>query len=43
MVHAPLMEVSSTMIRDGIKEGKNLRAFLPEGLWDYIDTENFYK
>jgi nicotinate-nucleotide adenylyltransferase len=43
VVNAPLMEVSSTMIREGIKEGKNLRAFLPEGLWDYIDTENFYK
>lgn len=43
IVNAPLMDVSSTMIRNGIKGGKNLRAFLPGDLWDFIEKENFYK
>jgi nicotinate-nucleotide adenylyltransferase len=43
IVDAPLMEISATNIRRAIKEGKNVRPLLPEGIWDYIDLENFYK
>lgn len=40
---APLMEISATHIRTSIKEGKNIGPLLPEGIWEYIDKENFYK
>ncbi|MGM5469282.1 nicotinate (nicotinamide) nucleotide adenylyltransferase [Flavobacteriaceae bacterium LMO-SS05] len=42
-VKAPLMELSSTFIRKSIKEGKNVRPMLPEGVWEYLDEMNFYK
>lgn len=40
---APLMEISSTFIREAIKEGKNMRHFLPPKVWDYIDKMGFYR
>lgn len=43
MVPAPIIELSSTFIRKAIKEGKDIRAMLPQKVWDYIDTMNFYK
>ena len=42
-VSAPIMELSSTFIRKGIKEGKNIRPMLPQNVWDYLDEMNFYK
>jgi nicotinate-nucleotide adenylyltransferase len=42
-ISAPIMELSSTFIRDGIKAGKNIRPMLPESVWQYIDEMNFYK
>ena len=42
-VAAPIMEISSTMIRNGIKEGKNIRPLLPVEVWKEIDTMGFYK
>ena len=43
VVNAPLMELSSTFIRNAIKEGKNVRPMLPEHVWVYLDEMNFYK
>ncbi len=43
MVPAPIIELSSTFIRKAIKEGKDIRSMLPQKVWDYIDTMNFYK
>ena len=40
---APLMEISATSIRKGIKEGINISPLLPDGIWDYIDKSGFYK
>lgn len=40
---APLMEISATSIRKGIKEGINISPLLPDGIWDYIDRSGFYK
>jgi len=40
---APLMEISSTFIRESIKAGKDVRHFLPYRTWDYIQQMNFYK
>jgi nicotinate-nucleotide adenylyltransferase len=42
-ISAPIMELSSTFIRDGIKAGKNIRPMLPDSVWRYIDEMNFYK
>jgi nicotinate-nucleotide adenylyltransferase len=42
-IEAPIVEISSTKIRDGIKTQKNTRPLLPESVWAYIDEMNFYK
>ena len=42
-IDAPIMELSSTFIRNAIKEGKNIRPMLPEHVWSYLDDMNFYK
>lgn len=43
LVEAPLMDISGTFIRDSIANGKDIRHFLPPGVWKYIDEMNFYK
>ena len=42
-VDAPNVQISSTMIRNGIKNKKNIQPLLPEQVWEYIDEMNFYK
>ncbi|MGS2725560.1 nicotinate (nicotinamide) nucleotide adenylyltransferase [Psychroserpens sp. BH13MA-6] len=42
-INAPIMELSSTFIRNAIKHGKNVRPMLPEHVWSYLDEMNFYK
>lgn len=42
-IPAPIMELSSTFIRKGIKSGKNVRPMLPQEVWKYLDEMNFYK
>jgi len=42
-VDAPIVEISSTFIRDNIKNGKNIKPLLPNKVWEYIDHNNFYK
>ncbi len=42
-VSAPIIELSSTFIRNAVKDGKNIRPMLPEKVWDYLDKMNFYK
>ena len=41
-VDAPLITVSSTFIRKGIREGRDMRYFLPEKVWRYIEEMHFY-
>lgn len=40
---APLMEISSSFIREAIKEGKDVRHFVPSESWKYLEEMNFYK
>lgn len=42
-VDAPLMEISGTFIRDGIKNGKDMSYFLPPEVWKYIKEMHFYE
>ena len=42
-VAAPIMEISSTAIRNSIKSKKNIRPLLPQNVWQYLDEMNFYK
>lgn len=42
-VEAPIIQISATMIRNGIKEGKNIRPMLTKEVWNYIDEMNFYR
>ncbi len=40
---APLMEISSSFIRNAIKLGKDVRHFMPQKAWEYLDEMNFYR
>jgi len=37
------MDISSTFIRQAIREKKDVRFFLPAKVWEEIDVMNFYK
>ena len=41
--NAPQMEISSTFIRNAIKDGKDVRHFLPPKTWEYLDKMGFYR
>ncbi len=41
--NAPLMELSSSFIRKGIKAGRNMRFFMPEKVYEYIKEMHFYE
>ena len=43
IVDAPLIEISSSFIRTSIKEGKNIRYFLPPEVYSYIQDMHFYE
>ena len=43
IIEAPVVEISSTFIRENIKNKKNVRPLLPSKVWEYIDHNNFYK
>ncbi|NOQ75914.1 MAG: nicotinate-nucleotide adenylyltransferase [Crocinitomix sp.] len=40
---APIMKISSSFIRNMIKEGKDVRYLLSEPVFNYLDEMNFYK
>jgi nicotinate-nucleotide adenylyltransferase len=42
-INAPIVEISSTFIRESIKNKKNVRPLLPESVWEEIDYNNYYK
>ena len=42
-VNAPIIELSSTFIRNSIKDQKNIRPMLNTKVWEYIDHNLFYR
>jgi len=42
-VNAPLMDISGTFIRDGIKDGKDMSYYLAPPVWKYIREMHFYE
>lgn len=43
LTEAPLMNISSTMIRQAIKDKKDVSFFVPLAVWQYLDEMSFYK
>lgn len=39
----PIMDISASLIRKAIKQGKDVRSMLPTPVWQYIDEMNFYR
>jgi len=42
-VEAPVMKVSSSFIRKSIKDGRNLRHYMPSKVSEYVAEMNLYK
>ncbi len=43
LAQAPLMEISSSFLRQAIREGKDMRFFFREPVWRYIRDMHFYE
>tara|TARA_B110000971_G_scaffold39667_1_gene38684 strand:- start:1928 stop:2515 length:588 start_codon:yes stop_codon:yes gene_type:complete len=42
LVGAPIIQISSSFIRNAIKDKKDVRPMLPANVWEYIDEMNYY-
>lgn len=42
-IGAPIVELSSTFIRESIRNNKNVAPMLPHKVWEYIDHNLFYR
>ncbi len=43
LFQAPMMEISSSFIRKGIKAKKNMRYWIPDKVYDYMQEMHFYE
>ena len=43
IANAPVVEISSTFIRQSIKVGKDMRAFIPPEVYDFIEDKKLYQ
>jgi nicotinate-nucleotide adenylyltransferase len=43
IVHAPILEISATHIRDNIKNGKSIRYLVPEKVKEEIEKGHYYR
>jgi nicotinate-nucleotide adenylyltransferase len=39
----PYLDISATFIRENIKNGVSMQYFLPDAVWKYLDTTNWYR
>ena len=42
-INAPLIEISSSFIRESILQKKNMEFFVPRGVWNFIKEMHFYE
>ena len=42
-VDAPMIEISASFIRNGIREKKDMQYFLPAKVWKYVEEMGFYR
>ena len=42
-IDAPIIEISSTFIRNAIKQKKDIRNFLPQAVFAYVDEMRFFE
>jgi len=43
LVDAPLMDISSSFIRNAVGQGKNVEYMLPQRVWQYLREMHFYE
>ena len=43
VINAPMMDISSSFIRNAIREGKDVRYYVPPKTWEYIEEMGFYR
>lgn len=43
VIPAPNMEISSTQIRNALVEHKNISFMLPARVWEYLESNNYYR
>jgi nicotinate-nucleotide adenylyltransferase len=43
VLKAPLLEISSTLIRESIREGKSIRYLVPKAVQEEIERSNYYR
>lgn len=43
ITNTPLMEFSSTFIRNAVKKGKNIRYFVPDSVLAFIESKGLYR
>ena len=42
-IHAPMMEISSSLIRQRVRDGRPVRYFLPPPVFELIEAERLYR
>lgn len=42
LIHTPLIDISSTMIREAVRAGKDISRFVPDKVADYIHAHRLY-
>lgn len=43
MVKAPVIDISSSFIRRALRQGRNMRAFVPDAAYDYLVRNRLYE
>lgn len=43
IIDAPVTDISSTVIRERIQEGKSVRGMIPDSVWEYINENGIYE
>ncbi|MBT3278312.1 MAG: nicotinate (nicotinamide) nucleotide adenylyltransferase [Phycisphaerales bacterium] len=43
LIETPLIDISSTAIREAIARGEPCQSMVPAGVWDYIEREGLYR